>query len=63
MTSRTFDWRSANLKRRLMREIASGNTADYFGRRPKSAIYREDPFYEPAPLPEPKNYRPKQPPE
>ena len=61
MTSRTFDWRSANLKRRLMREIANGNTADYFGRRPKSAIYLEDPFREPAPMPEPAKYRQKPP--
>ena len=58
------NWKSCETLRKLRREIGKTNTADYFGKvRPRSATYREDPFYEPAPLPEPKNYRPKPPPE
>ena len=56
------NWKSCETLRKLRREVGKTNTADYFGKmRPRSATFREDPFREPAPMPEPAKYRQKPP--
>lgn len=57
MTKR-MSWQNCEALRRQRREFEHERTADYFGRgRAKGATYRFDRQREPAPMPEPENYR------
>jgi hypothetical protein len=61
MTSRNLKWNSLQWLQKIRREVDLDRQQGPWKRRPRSLTYREDPFYEPAPMPEPAKYRNKPP--